>query len=78
MQTTVDAAGRLVIPKAMREAIGLAGGGAIDISVYGTGLQITPSGRTAALRRVDGHLVVDAPEAFTDEILFGLIDAGRR
>lgn len=47
-------------------------------SADGTGVPLTPSGRTATLRRVDGHLVVDAAAEFTDEILYTLIDAGRR
>lgn len=41
MGTTVDAAGRLVIPKALRDAIGLAGGGAVEVTVDGSGLLIT-------------------------------------
>lgn len=78
MLTTIDGAGRLVIPKALRDAVGLEAGSTVDVTVYGAGLAVTPSGRTATLRRVGGHLVVDSPDRFTDEILFGLIDAGRR
>ena len=78
MRTTIDAAGRVVIPKALREAVGLTGGSTVDISVYGGGLQVTPTARTATVHDVDGHLVVDADVPFTDDILFGLIDDGRR
>ncbi|UZJ24942.1 AbrB/MazE/SpoVT family DNA-binding domain-containing protein [Rhodococcus antarcticus] len=78
MHTTIDAAGRIVIPKALRDAVGLTGGSSVDVSVYGGGLQVTPTARTATLRRVDGHLVVEAAVEFTDDVLFGLIDDGRR
>ena len=78
MRTTIDSAGRVVILKALREAVGLVGGATVDVSLYGRGLALTPSGRTATVRRDGDHLVVDSPDTFTDEILFGLIDAGRR
>ena len=78
MRTTIDGAGRVVIPKALREAVGLAGGSAVEVSVYGGGLQLTPGGRTARLRRVDGRLVAESDTEVTDEMLFAAIDAGRR
>jgi len=75
----VDAAGRVMIPKALRTAVGLLPGTAVDISVYGAGLQITPGGRTARLvRDGTGRLVADGDGSVDDDVLFALIDAGRR
>lgn len=78
MEATIDAVGRIVIPKPLREALGLLAGSQVDVSVYGTGLQVIPGGRTARLTEVDGGLVADSDTVITDDTVFGLIDAGRR
>ncbi|MBA2444592.1 MAG: AbrB/MazE/SpoVT family DNA-binding domain-containing protein [Nocardioidaceae bacterium] len=78
METTVDGVGRIVIPKPPRDALGLGPGSAVDVTQYGAGLQIVPTGRTARLREIDGALVASSSTVVTDEVLFGLIDAGRR
>lgn len=78
MESTVDAVGRVVVPKALRDALGLVPGTTVDISLYGTGLQLLPSGRTARLVEVDGSLVADAETVVTDDDVLALIDAGRR
>lgn len=78
MQTTIDAAGRVVVPKALRDALGLAAGTTVDISLYGGGLQVVPGGRTARLRRVQGRLVAESDTVVTDEMVFAALEAGRR
>lgn len=78
MRLTMDKAGRLVVPKALREALGLVDGGGIDISVYGQGLQIVPSGRTARLVETDRGLIAESDTEVTDEMIFGLVDSLRR
>ena len=78
METTIDAAGRIVVPKALRDALGLAPGMTLDVSSYGSGLTIVPRGRTARLVEEDGRLVADSDRTVTDAEIFALIDAGRR
>ncbi len=78
MKATVDAVGRIVLPKPLRDLLGLVPGTVVDVSHYGTGLTVIPHGRTAQLVEENGHLVVTGDTEFNDEILFKLIDAGRR
>lgn len=78
METTIDSLGRIVVPKALRDALGLTPGMTVDLSRYGAGLQLVPAGRTARLVEVDGSLVADSTTPVTDDIVFGLLDAGRR
>jgi AbrB family looped-hinge helix DNA binding protein len=78
MEAKVDSVGRVVLPKPLRDALGLTPGSVVDISRYGSGLQLVPSGRTARLVEEDGALVVAGETPLDDETLFGLIDAGRR
>lgn len=74
MLTKVDALGRVVIPKSLRDSLGLKADSPVDISLYGEGLHISPIGRTARLREEDGRLVADSDTTVTDELMFGLID----
>jgi AbrB family looped-hinge helix DNA binding protein len=78
MEATIDSMGRVVVPKALRDALGLTPGTKVDISQYGAGLTIIPGGRTARLVEEDGVLVATGETKITDEDVFRLIDAGRR
>ena len=85
MEASIDGVGRLVVPKQLRDALGLVAGAVVDVSLYGAGLTIVPGGRSAVLVEVDGHLVADAdPEGagpaptMSDDQMYGLIDGGRR
>lgn len=78
MKATIDSVGRIVVPKALRDALGLTPGSSVEISRYGAGLQLIPTGRTARLVEEDGVLVATGDTVIDDEIVFGLIDAGRR
>jgi len=78
MKATIDSVGRIVVPKALREALGLTPGSSVEISRYGAGLQLVPAGRTARIVEEKGALVATGDTSIDDEIVFGLIDAGRR
>lgn len=79
MEVTIDGGGRVVLPKSLRDALGLAPGTSVDISPYGGGLQITPGGRTARLERgEDGRLVARSDRELDDETVFALMDSVRR
>lgn len=78
METTIDSVGRIVVPKPLRDALGLTPGSTVDISRYGAGLQLLPTGRTARLVEESGVLVATGDTAIDDGIVFGLMDAGRR
>jgi AbrB family looped-hinge helix DNA binding protein len=78
VKTTIDGLGRIVVPKALRDALGLVPGATVDLSRYGAGLQLVPAGRTARLTEVDGALVADSTTPVTDDVVFGLLDSGRR
>lgn len=78
MEATVDSVGRIVVPKPLRDSLGLTPGTSVDVSLYGAGLQLIPAGRTARLKEIDGTLVADSETVVTDEDVFALINTGRR
>ncbi|MGH9064240.1 MAG: AbrB/MazE/SpoVT family DNA-binding domain-containing protein [Acidimicrobiales bacterium] len=78
MEEIFDSVGRIVVPKPLRDALGLAAGSKVDISRYGSGLQLVPAGRTARLVEESGVLVATGDTTIDDDVVFGLLEAGRR
>lgn len=78
MRATIDSVGRIVVPKPLREALGLQAGSTVDISFYGAGLQLVPTGRAARVVEESGVPVVTGDTTIDDDVVLGLIDAGRR
>lgn len=77
MRATIDRAGRLVIPRPLRDRIGLAHGGEVELELDGAAVRIEPvSGR--ALKEVDELLVIPATgQRLTGAAVRELIDADR-
>ena len=77
MRTTIDKAGRLVIPRALRDRIGLVGGGEVELELDGSAVRIEPvSG--SDLKDVGGLLVIPATGTpLTGDLVRELIDADR-
>jgi AbrB family looped-hinge helix DNA binding protein len=68
MHTTIDKAGRLIVPAAIRAQIGLVPG-PVDISVDGNGIRIEIVASDDLVER-DGRLLLaaDGPELTADDI----------
>ena len=72
MKTTMDKAGRLVIPKEIRDAAGLRPGMTLDIRCADGRITIEPDSLPIRLVERDGLLVMEAlvpVEPLTDEIV---------
>jgi AbrB family looped-hinge helix DNA binding protein len=78
MKTRVDDVGRIVLPKPLRDRLGLTAGSTVDVSLYGDGLHVSPGGRTARLERRGGTLVAVSDTAVSDDDVFDLVDSIRR
>lgn len=64
MRTTIDAAGRVVIPKPLRDAVGLSAG-EVELVADGAGVRIEPVvGQGVVTRR--GRLVIEGGQSLTD------------
>ena len=64
MRTTIDRAGRVVIPRRLREALGL-GPGEVEVTQDGAGIRIEAVPGHGTVER-HGRLVIDADLALTD------------
>lgn len=59
MRTTIDRLGRLVIPKSIREELGLAGGGEVDITLRNGRVELEPVLPDMSLVERDGFLAAE-------------------
>ena len=81
MRSTIDAAGRVVVPKAIRDRLGLTGGRAIEIRERDGRLEIEPAPVAMKLaKRKHGMVAVPARKLppLTDEIVRDTIERTRR
>jgi AbrB family looped-hinge helix DNA binding protein len=71
MRTTIDRAGRVVVPKALRAALGLEGGDEVEITLDGERIALVPAPRRVELRQDAHGLLVsnlELPEHGPDEV----------
>lgn len=78
METKLDSVGRVVLPKPLRDALGLKPGSVVDVSLYGQGLQLVPERRTARIERRGGRWVAVSKTPVSDADVFRLVDENRR
>lgn len=78
VEAKMDDVGRILVPKPLRERLGLRAGSVVDVSLYGDGLHVSPGGRTARLERRNEGLVAVADTEVDDTDVFDTIDAVRR
>ncbi len=77
MRSTIDKAGRLVIPKVLRDSLGLVPG-EVEVTPDGAGLHIEPLADDK-LEDEDGLLVIPAADAaISDDLVRTLRDANQR
>lgn len=66
MQTTIDRAGRLIIPKELRDRLGITAGSRVEISEHGAGLRLDLVA-SDLLINVDDYLLIGGDAPVTDE-----------
>jgi AbrB family looped-hinge helix DNA binding protein len=77
MRSTIDKAGRLVIPKALRDSLGLSPG-EVEVTPDGAGLRIEPLADNR-LEEEDSMLVIPATDVtVSDDLVRTLRDADQR
>ncbi|HZI98735.1 MAG TPA: AbrB/MazE/SpoVT family DNA-binding domain-containing protein [Actinomycetales bacterium] len=81
MRTTIDRAGRLVVPKQIRDRLGLVAGTGVEISERDGEVVLRPLGPAIRLEERRGRkvFVTDGPDAaLTDDDVRALIDESRQ
>lgn len=80
MRTTIDRAGRLVLPKAYRDALGLSEGGEVDIELSDGIVTVTPPTVAKRIEHRGGRAVIVAADplpALTDDVVADTLDGIR-
>ncbi|WP_109474068.1 AbrB/MazE/SpoVT family DNA-binding domain-containing protein [Ornithinimicrobium cavernae] len=81
MRTTIDAAGRIVVPKAVRDAMNLSAGSAVDVTYTDGRIEVELAPAQVVVEDDDGLPVVRPVEALpplTDEQVRDTLDSTRR
>jgi len=79
MKTTIDRAGRLVVPKALRDELGFVPGTELDISAIDGHLRVTVPSRVRVEEGPHGlRLVADGAASMTAEQVRDILERSRR
>lgn len=80
MKTTIDPGGRVVVPKAMRDRLGLKPGAEVEVIESDGSVEIRPAVAAMALVEVDERLVaqVEGIVPLTDELVRETLERTRR
>lgn len=81
MSTTIDSGGRVVIPKAIRDHLGLKSGTSVEVTTQDGHIEIAPSDASIRLVEVNGALVatsIDDLPPLTDDMVRATLEATRR
>jgi len=77
MLTTIDKSGRLVIPKALRDSVGLTAG-EVELTADGAGIRVAPVTASIVVEKA-GRLVIPSSDlTIDDEMVQELRDASQR
>lgn len=77
MKATIDKAGRLVIPKPLREQLGLAAG-PVEVAIQGAGLRVMPLTDNTLDQEGDLLVIPAGVKPISDEDVRSLRDADQR
>lgn len=77
MRATIDKAGRLVIPKPLRDRVGLRPG-PVEVAVDGTGLRVEPIAGDKVVERAGRLVIPEAGVPIDDDDVRTLRDADQR
>jgi len=81
MRTTIDSAGRIVVPKAMRDAMGLTGGREVDIVFTDGRIEVEIAPAEVRVEMIDGVPALVSEEALPpldDETIRATLEGTRR
>jgi bifunctional DNA-binding transcriptional regulator/antitoxin component of YhaV-PrlF toxin-antitoxin module len=78
MRTTIDAAGRLVIPRALRERAGIIGQTEVEVQVDGVAIRVEAVAGDGVVERDGLYLIPATGEPVTDEMIRELRLADQR
>jgi len=81
MRTTIDRAGRIVVPKALRDALGLTGGQQVEVNARDGKLEVQLAPTVMRLAPSSGHVVAvpdDEMPVLTASLVRETLEQSRR